>query len=92
MLSAKGTPVVNAVYPKVIFWRCLLLDFALKINLSYEVLEMHGNIHNLNAKKDKTKDSFIQMRVSREQKAKWVKQSPKLKMKLIEWITRLIYK
>lgn len=62
--------------------------YALDRKLNYEILELHGNTGKTNATKEQTKQSQIQMRVDTAQKAKWVKQSLKHKMKLTEWITK----
>ena len=62
--------------------------YALDKRLEYEVLELHGNVGNNNSAKEIKKDSHIQMRVSREQKAGWVKQAQREGLKLTEWITK----
>ena len=62
--------------------------YALDRKLNYEILELHGNTGKTNATKEQTKQSQIQMRVDTAQKAKWVKQSLKHKMKLTESITK----
>ena len=61
--------------------------YALDKQLSYEVLELHGNVGNNNSAKEIKKDSHIHMRVSRQQKAGWVKKAQKNGTKLTEWIT-----
>jgi hypothetical protein len=62
--------------------------YALDKKLDYEILELHGNTGKTNAAKNETKQSQIQMRISTEQKAMWVKKAQKKKMKLTEWITK----
>lgn len=62
--------------------------YALDKKLNYEVLVLHGNTGKANASKEHKKQSHIQMRVDTEQKARWVKQSLKHKMKLAQWITK----
>lgn len=62
--------------------------YALDKKLDYDVLELHGNTGKANAAKEETKDSHVHMRVTREQKAIWVKQAQAKKMKLAEWITK----
>ena len=48
----------------------------------------HGNVGNNNAKKETTADSQIQMRVTREEKAAWVKQAQSQGLKLSAWIRK----
>lgn len=62
--------------------------YALDKGLDYTVLELHGNTGKPNAAKDETKDSYVHMRVSRGQKAAWVKQAQAKGLKLAEWITK----
>lgn len=61
--------------------------YALDKKLDYEVLELHGMAGRANATKEIKKESQIHMRVTTEQKAFWVKEAMKNKMKLTEWIT-----
>lgn len=62
--------------------------YALDKGLDYSILELHGNTGKANAAKEVKKDSHIQMRVSREQKALWVKRAQSRGMKLADWITK----
>ena len=48
----------------------------------------HGNVGNTNAKKEIAADSQIQMRVTREEKAAWVKQAQSQGLKLSTWIRK----
>jgi hypothetical protein len=66
--------------------------YALDRKINYTILEIHGNTGTANAAKAEVKQSQIQMRVSQEQKAKWVKQAQKEGLKLSEWITRVLNK
>lgn len=62
--------------------------YALDKKLDYEVLELHGNTGRANAMQgDQKKESQIQIRVTTKQKAIWVKEAMRNKMKLAEWIT-----
>jgi predicted HicB family RNase H-like nuclease len=51
-----------------------------------ESTKAHGNVGNNSAKKEITADSQIQMRVTREEKAAWVKQAQSQGLKLSAWI------
>lgn len=66
--------------------------YAIDRKVNYQILEFHGNTGSANAAKSEVKQSQIQMRVSQEQKAKWVKQAQKEGLKLSEWITRVLNK
>jgi len=48
----------------------------------------HGNVGNNSAKKETTADSQIQMRVTRDEKAAWVKQAQSQGLKLSAWIRK----
>ena len=51
-------------------------------------IKAHGNVGNNSAKKEVTADSQIQMRVTRDEKAAWVKQAQAQGLKLSAWIRK----
>ena len=62
--------------------------FSGKAVLMDKPTKAHGNVGNNSAKKEITADSQIQMRVTREEKAAWVKQAQAQGLKLSAWIRK----